>query len=186
MHCESYPLILIENFPHSSHPQTMVNPASSLWVRPGITSSINRRNNTNKNSPFTLSKSVTLTLVVLVIFWCVCLILITVSTSTSSILTSPASTTKIRGSASKKTEKSNHQSGDGDSGGEVVNEHAVQPRNLSRGNGSSHNIKIKADVVGNLGPIDVVLQAKPGTNWLRDRWQVCNIKRKIMRTLFFF
>ena len=160
----------------------MVNLASSMSVRPSITNSLNRRNNTTTTT-FALSKSVTLTLVVLVIFWCVCLVLISTSTS-SSILTSPASTTKIRGSTSRTTEKNYHQTRDGDPGGEVVKEHAVQPRNLSRGNGSSHNIKIKADVVGNLGPIDVVLQAKPGTNWLHDRWQVCNMKMKIREPKF--
>jgi hypothetical protein len=43
-------------------------------------------------------------------------------------------------------------------------------RNLSR----SGNVIATADVRGNLGPASVVVQAKPGPDWLHDRWQAAS------------
>ena len=34
--------------------------------------------------------------------------------------------------------------------------------------------QLKRDVHGNLGPVSVVLQAKPGTDWIHDRWQAAS------------
>ena len=46
-----------------------------------------------------------------------------------------------------------------------------RPTILSR---ARHHVTATADVRGNLGPIDVVLQDLPGTNWLKDRWQAAS------------
>lgn len=35
-------------------------------------------------------------------------------------------------------------------------------------------LSVTADVRGNLGPIDVVIQKMPGSNWLKDRWQAAS------------
>eukprot|EP00934_Nitzschia_sp_Nitz4_P003665 Nitzschia sp. Nitz4//scaffold8_size234185//66468//67037//NITZ4_001247-RA/size234185-processed-gene-0.150-mRNA-1//-1//CDS//3329559776//3655//frame0 len=43
-------------------------------------------------------------------------------------------------------------------------------KNLSR----SGKVKATADVRGNLGPVDVVVQAHPGDDWIRDRWQAAS------------
>ena len=37
-----------------------------------------------------------------------------------------------------------------------------------------HNVVATADVRGNLGPATVVVQAKPGTDWIHDRWQAAS------------
>jgi hypothetical protein len=45
------------------------------------------------------------------------------------------------------------------------------PQNLSRISGK---VFATADVRGNLGPVSVVVQAIPGTDWLHDRWQAAS------------
>jgi hypothetical protein len=51
-----------------------------------------------------------------------------------------------------------------------VAEQPLQPRILSR----SPNVKITTDVRGNLGPPEVMIQAHPGKDWLKDRWQAAS------------
>jgi hypothetical protein len=51
-----------------------------------------------------------------------------------------------------------------------VAEQPLQPRILSR----SPNVKITTDVRGNLGPPEVMIQAHPGKDWIRDRWQAAS------------
>lgn len=46
----------------------------------------------------------------------------------------------------------------------------LEPKLLSR----SQDVKVTADVRGNLGPIEVIKQANPGTNWIKDRWQAAS------------
>jgi hypothetical protein len=48
-----------------------------------------------------------------------------------------------------------------------VAEQPLQPRIMSR----SPNVKITTDVLGNLGPPEVMIQAHPGKDWIKDRWQ---------------
>lgn len=45
--------------------------------------------------------------------------------------------------------------------------------NLSR----SGRVIATADVRGNLGPVDVVVQSHPGTDWIHDRWQAASDMR---------
>ena len=45
-----------------------------------------------------------------------------------------------------------------------------KPKNLSR----TGNVVATADVRGNLGPVEVVVQSRPGTDWIHDRWQAAS------------
>lgn len=123
-----------------------------------IHSSINTNSSCRRQN---VSTSVIVILVVLVLFWCVCLTLILTSTS-SPYHSSPSRTINTTTSRTFKTTSNNDVS---------TREHVLPSSNLSRGN---PHVKVKADVVGNLGPIEVVLQANPGTNWLHDRWQAAS------------
>lgn len=49
-------------------------------------------------------------------------------------------------------------------------EHTEMPWNLSR----TGKVVATADVRGNLGPIDVVVQTQPGKDWIHDRWQAAS------------
>jgi hypothetical protein len=51
-----------------------------------------------------------------------------------------------------------------------VAEQPLQPRILSR----SPKVKITTDVRGNLGPPEVMIQAHPGKDWIKDRWQAAS------------
>ena len=51
-------------------------------------------------------------------------------------------------------------------------EHVMTPRLLSRGNTTTFVKSVRADVRGNLGPVDVIVQG--GNDWLKDRWQAAS------------
>lgn len=36
------------------------------------------------------------------------------------------------------------------------------------------NVTVESDVRGNLGPPSVIIQAEPGTDWIKDRWQAAS------------
>ena len=38
----------------------------------------------------------------------------------------------------------------------------------------SSSVTASADVRGNLGPVNVVIQKEPGTDWIKDRWQAAS------------
>ena len=46
----------------------------------------------------------------------------------------------------------------------------LKPRNLSR----TGKVVATADVRGNLGPASVVVQPRPGNDWMHDRWQAAS------------
>lgn len=51
-----------------------------------------------------------------------------------------------------------------------VEEIPLEPRNLSR----TGKVVATADVRGNLGPASVVVQPRPGNDWIHDRWQAAS------------
>jgi len=48
------------------------------------------------------------------------------------------------------------------------------PPQLSLSRIPNNKVSATTDVRGNLGPIEVILQANPGTDWLHDRWQAAS------------
>jgi hypothetical protein len=56
------------------------------------------------------------------------------------------------------------------SAGKNVEEIPLEPRNLSR----TGKVISTADVRGNLGPASVVVQPRPGKDWIHDRWQAAS------------
>merc|ERR1712161_58961 len=47
----------------------------------------------------------------------------------------------------------------------------TKPQLVSR---LENNVVATSDVRGNLGPISVVIQSKPGSDWIHDRWQAAS------------
>lgn len=105
------------------------------------------------------SHYVAFTLLVLVTFWFICFILLSVEwqheiTATTIRFARNNPSTLYDG---KTMANPSFELGSG-------------PQLLSR----SGNVEATSDVRGNLGPASVVIQPKPGDDWLRDRWQAAS------------
>jgi hypothetical protein len=102
-----------------------------------------------------------LALIVLVACWFICFFVLTNNLHLYSI--SPPHSEAITPSSSTHHDQRPQQQEESHSSNAMV-------RNLSR----SGNVIATADVRGNLGPASVVVQQKPGTDWLHDRWQAAS------------
>jgi len=98
----------------------------------------------------------------------------------SSSLPSSSGTFPLQ-SSSASSSNNNHNQRPSSTFSAQQDRHRHRPRILSRvdnnnnnNNSTGNTVKVTADVRGNLGPIDVILQQTPGTHWLKDRWQAAS------------
>lgn len=102
-------------------------------------------------------------ILVLVSFWLVCFVLLTMQWHSENA----ARTVRSAGNAPSVAGDVANRAGANPSSGE----HAPEAHILSR---SSGRVVATSDVRGNLGPASVVIQPKPGDDWLHDRWQAAS------------